>query len=320
VANSYQVNATQLTPNTTVHIKGKLTYSRLAKLVEGADLAAVDARRAKDGMSPIGRPHTSVNLAEAEVVFADPANPTLEELFVHERRFISAKHPERGQSYSMDNKSTNLPIVGVKNADGTVEQVILEGDLAAGLEVTLVLRVYKPKGFPNCGLSLDLVMLHEAPRYYNAGINTSELAARGIIFTAPPKQVSGAEAAAAAAPAAAVAAAAAFPAGTDPNTGLPAPAPAVAAVPATPPVMQPAPVAAPAAVVAPVAAPVAPAAVAPAVQQYETPEQELARLRAESAARNAASAASGGESAFGSPWVDPTPVAAGAAQGIAYSG
>lgn len=311
---NYQVKATQLTPNTTVHIKGKLTYSRLAKLVEGADLARVDQQRASNGMSPIGRPHTSVNLAEAEVVFADPANPTVEEQFVQERRFTSAKHPEHGLSYSMDNKSMNLPIVGVKNADGTVEQIILEGDLAAGLEVTLVLRVYQPKGFPNCGLSLDLVMLHEAPRYYNAGINTGELAARGIIFATPPVQVSGAEAAAAA-PAAV--AGAGLPAGTDPNTGLPAPAPAVASVPATPPVMQPAPVAA----VAPVAAaPVAP--VAQATQSFETPEQELARLRAESAARNAASAASGGESAFGDPWVNTpqAPVAVGAAQGIAYSG
>jgi hypothetical protein len=264
-------------------------------------------------MNPIGRPHTSVNLSEAEVVFADPASPTLEELFVQERRFISAKHPEHGQSYSMDNKSLNLPIVGVKNADGTVEQVILEGDLAAGLEVTLLLRVYKPKGYANCGLSLDLVLLHEQPRYYNPGVNTGELAARGIIFTTPPKQVSGADAAAA--PAAAVAAAG-FPANTDAATNLPAPAPAVAAVPATPPVMQP----------APVAAPVAAAAVAPAVQQFETPEQELARLRAESAALRAASAASGGASAFGgdpaddgSPWVN-TPQQPVAAQGIAYSG
>jgi hypothetical protein len=309
VANSYQVNATQLTPNTTVHIKGKLTYSRLAKLVEGEDLARVDQQRIANGMQPIGRAHTSVNLSEAEVQFADPANPTKEEIFVQERRFISAKHPEHGQSYSMDNKSMNLPIVAVQNAAGEAEQLILEGDLAAGLEVTLVLRVYKPKGFPNCGLSLDLVLLHEKPRYYNAGVNTGELAARGIIFATPPKQVSGTDAAAAA-PAAAVSAAA-FPAGTDPNTGLPAPAPAVAAVPATPPVMQPAPVAA----VAP--APVA--AVAPAVQQFETPEQELARLRNAEAARQAAAAGSGGESAFGSPWVDPqAPVAA--AQGIAYSG
>lgn len=310
MANQYQVLATQLTPNKTVLVKGKLTYSRLAKLVEGEDLKRVDAQRAANGMQPIGRPHTSVNLSEAEVLFVDPQNPTPEEIFVHERRFASAKHPEHGMSYGIDNKSTQLPLIGVKKADGTTDQVILEGDLAAGLEVTLVLRVYKPKNYSNCGLSLDLVQLHEEPRYFNAGINTAELAARGITFNTPPVRV---EAAAAAAPAAV--AGAGLPVGTDPQTGLPAPAPAVAAVPATPPVMQPAPVAA---AVAP--APVAAAPVAQAAQSFETPDQELARLRAESAARSAASAASGGESAFGNPWVDPkVPVAAGAAQGIAFS-
>jgi hypothetical protein len=310
VAN-YQVSANQLTPNTTVHIKGKLTYSRLAKLVDGEDLIKVDAMRAKNGMNPIGRPHTSVNLAEAEVVFADPANPTLEETFVSERRYTSTKHPDHGQSYSLDNKSTNLPIVGVQNADGHVEQVILEGDLAAGLEVTLVLRIYKPKGYANCGLSLDLVLLHEPIRYYNPGVNTGELAARGIIFAAPPKQVSGAETVAAGATGAGDAyATATLPPNTDPATGLPAPAaavPAAAAV-ATPPVVQ-----------------QAPAPVAQVVQPVETPEQELARLRAQLAAQSLASANSGGASAFGGdpaedqgPWDTSSnePVR----QGIAYSG
>lgn len=321
---NYQVHATQLTPGTNVHIKGKLTFSRLAQLVDGEELAKSDAQRVQNKMSPVGRPHTSVNLAEAEVVFADPANPTPEEIFVQERRYLSKVHPEYGLSYSLDNKSTTLPIVGVQKADGTVEQVILEGDLAAGIEVTLVLRVYKPQGYANCGLILELVVLHEPVRYYNAGINTGELAARGIVFSTPPKRISGTEATAAqAAVPAAPAAAAGLPAGTDPATGLPAPA--VAAVPATPPVMQPAPVAAvPVASAAPVAqqAPVAFPPVAPVaqpVQQFETPEQELARLRASEAARIAASAASGGESAFGgSPW-DPAQQAP-AAQGIAYSG
>jgi hypothetical protein len=302
---NYQVTANQLTPNATVHIRGKLTYSRLAKLVDGADLAKVDANREKNGMMAIGRAHTSVNLAEAEVVYADPANPTPEEIFVAERRYTSAKHPDHGQSYSMDNKSTNLPIVGTLNSAGEVEQVILESDLAAGLDVTLVLRVYKPKGYANCGLSLDLVLVNEEIRYYNPGVNTGELAARGIIFAAPPKQISGAEAGS-------VAAGGGLPANTDAATGLPAPAAtAVAAPAATLPVVQPAPVA-------------QVQQVQPAVQPVETPEQELARLRVELAARNAASAASGGDSAFGpapvteDPWVTPgqQPVA----QGIAYSG
>ncbi|MGY4541176.1 hypothetical protein ACVWY0_001085 [Arthrobacter sp. UYNi723] len=313
---NYQVTASQLTPNTTVHIKGKLTYSRLAKLVDGEDLAKADAMRLKNNMNAIGRAHTSVNLSEAEVVFANPASPTPEEIFVSERRYISSKHADHGQCYSMDNKSTNLPIVGVTNEAGEVEQIVLESDLAAGLEVTLVLRVYKPKGYSNCGLSLDLVLLHEPVRYYNPGVNTGELAARGIIFAAPPKQVSGADAVAAGATSTGetYAAAESLPANTDAATGLPAPAPAAPAVVATPPVVRPAP------------APAAPAAqVAPAVQVVETPEQELARLRAQLAARDAASANSGGDSAFGdapagdeSPWNDPAKQPVG--QGISYSG
>ena len=307
---NYQVTATQLTPNTTVHIKGKLAYSRLAKLVDGEDLAKADAQRIKNGMNAVGRAHTSVNLSDAEVVFADPANPTPEEIFVSERRYTSTKHPEHGQCYGLDNKSTNLPIVGINNEAGEVEQIVLDADLAAGLEVTLVLRVYKPKGYANCGLSLDLVLLHEPVRYYNPGVNTGELAARGIVFAAPPKQISGEGAAAAGAPGASDGSVGTnLPANTDAATGLPA------AAPAAQPVAQPAQTQ---------AAPAAQPAAQPQAAPVETPEQELARLRQQVASRDAADANSGGNSAFGAtpahedPWT--TPEKEPVAQGIAYSG
>lgn len=319
VANNYQVHATQLTPNATVLLRGKTTFSRLAKLIEGQDLINSDANRAKNGMTPVGRPHTSINLAHAEVVFATPGQPTPEEIFVHERRYLSPKHPEHGQSYSFDNKSNNLPIVGKKNDAGEVEQIILTGDLAADLDVTLVLRVYKPKGYANCGLSLDLVLLNEEIRYYNAGVNAGELAARGIIFAAPPRQISGIGSSDE------VGAAPALPANTDAATGLPAPAAAVVASPApTVPVVQPAPVAH-VQQVQPVAQ------VQQVAQPVETPEQELARLRAMVSSRETAAAASGGESAFGAapaaavthgdPWSEPAPGAQQPVpQGISYSG
>lgn len=305
MANNYQISATQLTPGATVVISGTTTFSRLSKLVDGPALALSDAQRVKNGMQPVGVPHTSINIAGAEVAFADPANPTLEERFVDERRFLSKAHPEQGLSYGIDNKSSNLPIVGVRNAQGQVEQVVLQGDLAADLKVSLVLRVYKPKNYANCGLSLDYVVVEEPIRYYNGGVDNDALAARGIIFAAPPVRVDASAAAQAAAPAAG-AYTNGLPAGTDPNTGLPAPAVAMPAVAATPPVMQ---QAAPA-----VASPVAQAA--PAL----TAEQELAQLKAQIAAQNA----SGGASAFTAPAADPGPwdttAQTAAPQGIAYSG
>lgn len=323
MANNYTIAATELTPGQTVMVRGKTTFSRLARLVEGQALIDSDNTRVKNGMQAIGRPYTSINLAHAEVLFADPANPTREELFVQERRFVSKKNPENGLGYGIDNKSTTLPPVGVRNAQGHVEQVILENDLAAGLEVTLVLRVYKPKSHLNCGLSLDLVVVEEPIRYYNAGVNQGELAARGIIFAKPLVPVP------TAAPAAAPAAGGytnGLPANTDMSSGLPMPAPAPA-VAATPPVMQqaaPAPVAAAQTIAAPAPA----AAVVPGAQPGVggmTLEQQNQQLRAQLAAQQA----SGGASAFAAPAAEPEPAATDlgpwntpttVGQGISYSG
>ncbi|KIA72699.1 hypothetical protein ANMWB30_24670 [Arthrobacter sp. MWB30] len=318
MANNYKIDAKQLTPGNTVHIRGKLTFSRLAKLIEGEELARVEANRAKNRMNPVGKPHTSVSLAQAEVIYGDPQAPTLDEQFVAERRYQSAKHPEHGHSYSMENKSPNLPIVYAKNDNGQFEQVILENDLAADLDTELVLRAFQPKGWANCGLSLDMVLIHEPIRYYNALVNTGELAKRGIILAHPPKLVpgntaGGPEASTASADAES-AVAGYLPPNTDPATGLPAPAQMPAAVQTS----------APAPVVQQPVAPQAPAAQPP----VETQEEKIARLEAQLAAQEVAKAHSGGDSPFDAPaqqqvptddpWQTPaTPQTA--ANGISYS-
>ena len=320
MANTYQVNATQLTPGATVVVRGKTTFSRLSRLVEGEELMKANASRVQKGMSAINRPYTTISLAHASVQPADPANPTLEELFVAERHYLSKVNPEQGNSYGIDNKSNTLPIVGVRNAQGQVEQVVLERDLAADLDVSIVLRVYKPKEHPNCGLSLEYVIVEEPIRYYNSGIDQNALAARGIIFAAPPVTPSGATAAPAAG---ADAYTNGLPPGTDVNTGLPAPASAMQTVAATPPVMQQTPAPAPMAQAQQVAMAQPVAQAAPGL----TAEQELAMLRAQIAAGNA----SGGASAFvgapaateapaGNPWNTSTPGAVPQGQGISFSG
>ena len=189
---NYSISASQLTEGTSVFIRGKLAFARLASLIEGAALAASDQRKVQSGMSPVGKPHTTATIIEAEVQFADPANPTVEEQFVAERRYVSKKNPDTGANYSIDSKGTNLPIIAIPSdkGDGTFDQDTSGQELAQGLDVTLVLRVYKPKNFANRGLSLDQVIVNEVPRYYNAGgVATGELAARGIVFNAPPRAV-----------------------------------------------------------------------------------------------------------------------------------
>lgn len=299
---NYAISANQLTEGTSIFIRGKLAFARLTSLIEGAALAASDQRKVQNGMSPVGKPHTTATITEAEVQFADPANPTVEEQFVSERRYTSKKNPASGANYSIDSKGTNLPIIAIpsEKGDGTYDQDTSGQELAQGLDVTLVLRVYKPKNFANRGLSLDQVIMHETPRYYNAGgVASGELAARGIVFNTPPRAVqaqpgtdsavgNGEE-----------------PVATEVEDGLsfPAPQPAVAAPVAAPTPAQvhtqvaTAPVAVlPEAPAAPVPAPV------PAVQpQQETPEQKLARLERENAELKNAGSAVGAPAGQG-PW------------------
>lgn len=189
---NYSVTASQLTEGANVFIRGKLAFARLTQPIEGKALAASDQRKVQNGMSPVGKPHTTATITGAEVQFSDPANPTLEERFVSERRYTSKKNPDTGAHYSIDSKGTNLPIIAIPAAagNGTFDQDTSGQELAHGLDVTLVLRVYKPKDFNNRGLALSQVIVHETPRYYTAGgVATSELAARGIVFNTPPHAV-----------------------------------------------------------------------------------------------------------------------------------
>ncbi|MEU9602735.1 hypothetical protein AB0E06_38840 [Streptomyces sp. NPDC048109] len=308
---NYAISASQITEGKNVFIRGKLGFAVLARLIEGAELAASDQRKTQNGMNPVGKPHTTATIIHAEVQFADPNNPTPEEQFVSERRYDSPKRPETGPNYSIDSKGSTLPVIAIPSSkgDGTYDQDESGQELAQGLDVTLVLRTYKPKNFNNRGLALEQVIVHEAPRYYNAGgVDQAELAARGIVLNGTPRPVQATPASAA--PAAAVAVA------TEVEDGLSFPAPQPASAPVAVSAQSPA-----TAVAAPVAAVPAPDAVpaaapAPAPARQETLEQKLARLEAENASLKDAGSPVGSPVATG-PWNGSGPAQQ---AGITYQG
>lgn len=302
---NYSISASQITEGKNVFIRGKLGFAVLARLIEGAELVASDQRRTKNGMTPVGKPHITATIIHAEVQCADPNNPTLEEQFVSERRYDSPKRPETGANYSIDSKGSTLPVIAIPSpkGDGTYDQDESGQELAQGLDVTLVLRTYKPKDFNNRGLALEQVIVHEVPRYYNAGgVDPAELAARGIVLNGTPRPVQATPASAAPA---------AVPVATEVEDGLSFPTPQPASAPVAVAAQAPVQVQAPAtAVAAPVAAAPAPVAVpatapapAPAQQetQQETLEEKLARLEAENASLKDNGSAVGAPVATG-PW------------------
>lgn len=313
---NYAVAASDLTEGALVLIRGRLDFSRLTRPIDGAALKAVDDRRVQSGRLAIGKPHTTATITHAEVICKDPGNPSVDERYVAERRYASTKHPETGANYSIDSKGTNLPVIAAPGDDGKVVQDTSSRELARGLDVTLVLRVYKAKGFSNRGLSLDQVIVNEPVRYYVGNTNTAELAARGIVFAAPPQNVQAAT-------------------GSDTEQGI---GTADAAVvddgtgtvidengfalpgPAAPQPQQ----AASAGAAVPAAAPspqIAAQAVTPAAQQAESLEAKLARLEAENTALKDAGSAVGAPVAVGAPanpWSDSS--SSGEAAGITYQG
>lgn len=276
------VPAEALREGSVIFVNGKLAFSRLAQLVAGQALVESIARQRAQGRKyPTSQPHTTVTLTDAQVLFQDPSAPTPEETFIQESLYVSKSGENAGKvGYSIDNVGNSLPPVLVRNDDGSYDQVVLEKELATGLDVTLVLNVYKPRSYEKRGIGLSQVLVNEEIRYYTSGVDANVLAARGIIVNGPIKAI---QVDPAAIPEAAPTAASV---GTVIEHGVPLPGPAAA------PVAQP---------VAP-AVPQPPAAPAPATPAMDpAAAARIAQLEAELAAQRAAAAASGGASAFGAP-------------------
>ncbi|PDQ35497.1 MAG: hypothetical protein B5766_05375 [Candidatus Lumbricidophila eiseniae] len=307
------VQAEALREGSVIFVNGKLAFSRLAQLISGQALIESIARQRTQAhrQYPTTQPHTTVTIIDAQLLPQDPNVLTPEEVFVQESLYLSKSGENAGHiSYSIDNIGTALPPVLERNSDGSYTQVVLEKDLATGLDVTLVLNVFKSRNYENRGIGIGQVLVNEKIRYHAGSVDTNALAARGIIVIGPVQAIKANPAAAAAVPSAV--AANGLPMNTIIENGLPLPGPAA----------QPAAPAAPAvpAAPSPVAQPAMP--VVPAVVS-ETPEQRIARLEQELAAQRAAAANSGGNSPFDAVGAAPTAGSESpwdSSQGIRYEG
>lgn len=187
------IKAHQLNEDQTIVVRGKLEYSRLMSMIEGAELQRRIAQQRQMGSMYITeKPHTTVTLRGVQVLYADPNNPTIEEQYVAQKCYNSRKHPDKGLMFNLDNKSPFLPPIWVpanpNNLDeGYVQLTDPEGELDSGLDVSLILTTFKAGNNANLGLGLDSVVVNEAPRYYsNNRVDRDKLAALGIVFNSNP--------------------------------------------------------------------------------------------------------------------------------------
>ena len=179
-----KISIDSLTPNSHIAVKGVVRFSRITKHLEGEALAADNARKVARGMRPIDKPYTTITIEQANVISANPNAPTLEEQYVMQNiLFMSQQHPERNYQATVNNKSQNLPEVYQRDQQdvNTVTRIYPDGELANGMNVTIVLRVFKPRtpGMHN-GISLDSIICDEPIRTAAFGGSAAGLTGLGL--------------------------------------------------------------------------------------------------------------------------------------------
>lgn len=180
------VQNSQLTPNTAFYVQGELGFARITSQIAGEELRKSDERRSARGWLPVGKPYTTATVNKAQVLMKNPQAPTTEETYAQESLYTS-KNSDGGYSFTCNNKGKFLPWVGQRNEDGSVDQIVPEGELASGLKVTLCMRIFAVRGRMNKGVTLDGIIVEEPIRYYTNNQAGAMLAESGIAFHANPE-------------------------------------------------------------------------------------------------------------------------------------
>ena len=121
MSSNYQISTNSLTVGAKIFVEGITTYSRLAKHIEGDELQKDMARKQQMGMNPITRPYTTISIRDAKIRPQNPANLSVEEMYVQERFYMkqdvdpNTKVPTGNTYiYTVNNKSPFLPNISAE--------------------------------------------------------------------------------------------------------------------------------------------------------------------------------------------------------------
>lgn len=171
-----KISINELTPNDIIRVRGKVSWSHISYLYEGDELKAETEKRNQHSKFKTElTPHTRLSLTNAEIIEENPipGQPSLLAQYIRQRMWLSTQNPELGYHYDAISKRKTPPEVYVHANPNqtTVDQIYLTPktqELAIGLDVTVVLRVYKPKNYGNNAIAFDSVIINEPPRFFQA--------------------------------------------------------------------------------------------------------------------------------------------------------
>lgn len=200
MARQYSVTTNMLTTDETVMIDGKVSFSRISRKMNAKEIEAENARRRANGnkMSPLdpNKPYSYIELYDVTVRTQNPNAPRLIETYISEHCFVtpnSKTHPN-SNCFMAKNSGNGVPTLCILQPDGvnTIQHYLTEGEeLAAGLQVSILCKVFDSKNSPNKGLALETVIITD-PRglvLYEKAATAEAMAAYGYTYTETPKPV-----------------------------------------------------------------------------------------------------------------------------------
>lgn len=189
MATPKQYSANMLRPNQTICVIGTLGYNNVTRPYAGDELTKRNNDATTRGRMPYpANAHevVDVNIHDPKVMFRDPSAPTLEELYVQERFFMSAKN---GLTCNSRRINSGVPTMGIMLDNCHAEEILPpSGYITGNPQVMLVLRTFKGKNSQNAGLTLDAIIFREQPTFSAGGRDLKhDLETHGIIWKEAPK-------------------------------------------------------------------------------------------------------------------------------------
>lgn len=181
-----QYSTDMLQAGDTFVVRGRTSYPRLTHVLDGEELQEEIKRATQQGRIPTTTPHVYTTLVDATIEYVNPQAPTLAECYAAERLYTNK---DGKVCYTAVRKSQTLPDFGVVNPNDytKVDGIYLDPNktLANGLDVKCYFRVFDTKAGMHKGISLDAIVFQEPVRYYEFSNASSQLEARGIVWTPP---------------------------------------------------------------------------------------------------------------------------------------
>lgn len=180
------VKVNELQEGQIFYVRGYVDFSRINSQIAGEELKKDNERRKSRNVTPYDRPYTRISLTKAQGLQASAAGNTLLDTFAKESPFERKnRDASEGPFYEAVNKGLYLPDVYIREADGSLTSVVPEGELAQGLHVTCMMRIYGSKNYQNKGISLDAVICEEPIRYYQGNSTAKSLTDMGMKVNNP---------------------------------------------------------------------------------------------------------------------------------------